>query len=97
MFANERDNKNYDIFVGGWFSDYNDPLDFLNVMKTGVYDSYGLYSNSEYDSLIDSLTGENDNANALRFTRSWKICWLHRIVVLHRCTTLINITIIRTG
>ena len=38
MFANERDNKNYDIFVGGWFSDYNDPLDFLNVMKTGVYD-----------------------------------------------------------
>ena len=27
-------------------------------MKTGVYDSYGLYSNSEYDSLIDSLTGE---------------------------------------
>ena len=34
----------YDIFVGGWFSDYNDPLDFLNVMKTGVYDSYGLYS-----------------------------------------------------
>ena len=65
MFANERDNKNYDIFVGGWFSDYNDPLDFLNVMKTGVYDSYGLYSNSEYDSLIDSLTGENDNAKRL--------------------------------
>ena len=31
-------------------------------MKTGVYDSYGLYSNSEYDSPIDSLTGENDNA-----------------------------------
>ena len=60
MFANERDNKNYDIFVGGWFSDYNDPLDFLNV-----YDSYGLYSNSEYDSLIDSLTGENDNAKRL--------------------------------
>ena len=58
-------NKNYDIFVGGWFSDYNDPLDFLNVMKTGVYDSYGLYSNSEYDSLIDSLTGENDNAKRL--------------------------------
>ena len=63
---------------------------FPDVMKTGVYDSYGLYSNSEYDSLIDSLTGENDNANALRFTRSWKICWLHRIVVLHRCTTLIK-------
>lgn len=34
-------------------------------MKTGVYDSYGLYSNSEYDSLIDSLTGENDNAKRL--------------------------------
>ena len=57
--------QNYDIFVGGWYSDYNDPLDFLNVMKTGVYDSYGLYSNSEYDSLIDSLTGENDNAKRL--------------------------------
>ena len=55
----------YDIFLSAWYSDYNDPLDFLNIMKTGVYKSYGLYSNPEYDAMIDSLTGVQDSAERL--------------------------------
>ena len=65
MFKSERDAFNFDMFVSAWYSDYNDPLDFLNIMKTGVYSSYGLYSNSEYDSMIDSLTGVNDSAQRM--------------------------------
>ena len=65
MFQAERDNGNFDIFVWSWSSDYNDPLDFLNIFKTDVYPSYGRYSNTEYDSLIDSLTGVQDSATRL--------------------------------
>lgn len=63
LFEAERDAGNYDLMYGGWYADYNDPLDFLYTYYTNAYgDSYGCYSNAEYDALIDSLTGENDNA-----------------------------------
>ena len=66
LFIARRDALDYDIFLSSWYSDYNDPLDFLNIMKSGVYKSYGLYSNSEYDSMIDSLTGMQDSAERLQ-------------------------------
>ena len=65
MFQSERDAYNFDIFLWSWSSDYNDPLDFLNIMKTGVYPSYGRYSNPEYDAMIDSLNGVQDSAERL--------------------------------
>lgn len=62
LFTAERDAGNFDLYAGGWYSDYNDPLDYLNTFYTGVYTSVsGGYSNSEYDALIDALAGENDN------------------------------------
>lgn len=60
LFKAERDAYNYDIMVSGWWSDYNDPLDYLDTFHTGYYDSYGYYSNPEYDALAESLVGEND-------------------------------------
>lgn len=60
LFKSERDENNYDLIYSGWYSDYNDPLDFLSTMYTGYYDSFGKYSNEKYDALMDSLTGEND-------------------------------------
>ena len=66
LFTAERDAGNFDLFSAGWYSDYNDPLDYLNTFYTGLYVSVsGGYSNSEYDALIDSLAGENDNAKRL--------------------------------
>jgi oligopeptide transport system substrate-binding protein len=61
MFASERDDHNFDIMVSAWYSDYNDPLDYLTIFHTGEYPgSYGFYSDAEYDSLYDSLDGESD-------------------------------------
>ncbi len=60
LFASERDAFNFDIMVSAWYSDYNDPLDYLDIFRTGVYHSYGLYSNPDYDALLDSLSGLND-------------------------------------
>lgn len=65
MFQSERDAYNFDIFLWSWSSDYNDPLDFLNILKTDVYPSYGRYSNPEYDAMIDSLSGVQDSAERL--------------------------------
>ncbi len=60
MFTAEKDAFNYDIMTSGWWSDYNDPLDFLHIFKTGIYESYGLYSNKDFDAMLDSLDGLND-------------------------------------
>ena len=66
LFTAERDAGNFDVYYGGWYSDYNDPLDYLAIMKTGDFPSVsGNYSSEEYDSLIDSLSGEGDNAKRL--------------------------------
>lgn len=67
LFQAERDAGNYDMFYSGWFSDYNDPLDFLYTFYTNAYgeNNYGGYSNAKYDELLDSLTGETDNAKRL--------------------------------
>lgn len=58
-----RDSGEFDLMPGGWYADYNDPLDFMYTFYTGAYGSFsGGYSNPDYDALVDSLTGENDMA-----------------------------------
>lgn len=66
LFTAERDAGNFDVYYSGWYSDYNDPLDYLAIMKSGDFPSAsGNYNSEEYDSLIDSLTGVGDNAQRL--------------------------------
>jgi oligopeptide transport system substrate-binding protein len=67
LYQAERDASNYDFMYSGWYSDYNDPLDYLYTFYTGAYgeNNFGGYSNAEYDALIDSLSGETDNAKRL--------------------------------
>ncbi|MCH4206769.1 MAG: peptide ABC transporter substrate-binding protein [Solobacterium sp.] len=65
LFKSERDKYNYDIMFSAWYSDYNDPLDFLNIMRSGIYSGYGLYASADYDSLLDSLTGVTDMTQRL--------------------------------
>lgn len=66
LFTAERDAGNFDVYYSSWYSDYNDPLDYLAIMKSGDFPSAsGNYNSEEYDSLIDSLSGEGDNAKRL--------------------------------
>ena len=61
LFIADRNEGNYDFFLGGWYSDYNDPLDFLYTNYTDAYGmSFGGYSNTDYDALADQLVGETD-------------------------------------
>lgn len=42
-----------DIFHYGWIGDYADPLAFLELFRTGSSLNTGLYSNPEYDKLLE--------------------------------------------
>ncbi len=61
-----------DFQVGraGWLLDYNDPVNTLDLLKTGVMqgdqmnwgNNYGRYSNEEFDNLLDQAAAEQDLA-----------------------------------
>lgn len=51
-----------DFQVGraGWLLDYSDPSNTLDLLRTGVDNNYGRYSNPEFDRLMDAAAVELD-------------------------------------
>lgn len=77
----EREQGNFDLMYSGWYADYNDPMDFMYTFYTNAYGTtFGGYSNPEYDALVDSLTGETDNAVRLETYQK-----LEEILMLEDC------------
>ena len=37
----------------GWIADYNDPITYLELMVTGQSNNYGVFSNPDYDAMIN--------------------------------------------
>ncbi len=52
----------FDMFMGGWGPDYNDPLTDLELFTTTNGNNHTGYSNAEYDALIESTKTELDAA-----------------------------------
>jgi oligopeptide transport system substrate-binding protein len=54
----------FDVGTAGWVADYNDPSNFLDVLRTGTgtnwANNYGRYSNKNYDALLDKAAAERD-------------------------------------
>lgn len=46
----------------GWLADYNDPINFLELLKGGIQYNYGRWQNDEYDKLLDAASAETDLA-----------------------------------
>ncbi|MBC8130984.1 MAG: peptide ABC transporter substrate-binding protein [Rhizobiaceae bacterium] len=46
----------------GWLADYNDPDNFLNLLKSGIEMNYGKWSNAEYDRLLSEAASMTDMA-----------------------------------
>lgn len=49
-----------EVARAGWLADYNDPDNFLNLLKSSVKYNYGRYSNPDYDALIDKANAITD-------------------------------------
>ena len=55
-----RNALNFDMFMGGWGPDYNDPLTDLELFQTTNGNNHTAYSNPEYDELIEATKTELD-------------------------------------
>ena len=61
--ARARRNKiSYDMFMGGWGPDYNDPMTDLDLWMSDNGNNHTGYANPEYDALIESTKSETDAA-----------------------------------
>ncbi|MEG2354141.1 MAG: peptide ABC transporter substrate-binding protein [Clostridium sp.] len=62
MFENMKKGE-FDIAVGGWVCDYDEPLNFLEIFQSeeyGKYYSYIGWNNKEFDKLLDDAGKEID-------------------------------------
>ena len=62
-----RDSYEYDWYTMGWYGDYSDPVNFLDLFKTGNgYAKFmGGYSNPEFDALIEQAKVSTDDEERL--------------------------------
>lgn len=49
-----------EIARAGWLADYNDPENFLGLLKGGVQFNYGRWQNDDYDALLDQAAQTRD-------------------------------------
>lgn len=60
VFYNSVQEHDFDIAIAGWVADFNDASNFLDLLRTGNSNNYGLYSNPEYDALLDQAKVEQN-------------------------------------
>lgn len=55
-----RNAKEFDLCLGGWGPDYNDPMTDLELFTTTNGNNHTSYSNPEYDALVEKAKHETD-------------------------------------
>ncbi|MCH8859452.1 MAG: peptide ABC transporter substrate-binding protein, partial [Proteobacteria bacterium] len=60
VFYNSVQEHDFDIAIAGWVADFNDASNFLDLLRTDNSNNYGLYSNPEYDALLDQAKLEQN-------------------------------------
>jgi oligopeptide transport system substrate-binding protein len=66
VYLQTRGQHNFDIARAGWIGDYRDPKTFLDMFITGSSFNEGLWTNKEYDRLIEATTKTADQAVRMR-------------------------------
>jgi oligopeptide transport system substrate-binding protein len=67
VFLNTRQNGEYQVSRHGWLGDYNDPISFLDMWRTGGGNNDAKWSNAEYDKLIADVKATGDRE--VRYTK----------------------------
>jgi oligopeptide transport system substrate-binding protein len=60
VFYNLMQEGDFDLGIAGWVADFNDPVNFLELLRTGNGNNYGQYANPEFDALLDLAATEQD-------------------------------------
>lgn len=58
---------NYDVVMNNWVGDFADPINFLELYRSGSSYNRGKWENKAYDALIDKATGSDANQPAKRW------------------------------
>lgn len=56
----------FDLCMQLWGADYNDPMTFVDVFRTGGGNNYGKYSSEKYDQILNQLATEQDNDKRMK-------------------------------
>jgi peptide/nickel transport system substrate-binding protein len=68
LFSDPEARKGVDLFETSWYLSSAEPLEMYSVLRTGDFSNYGGWSNAEYDQLINSAVGTEDDAERNRLT-----------------------------
>jgi oligopeptide transport system substrate-binding protein len=60
VFYNLMQEHDFDAGIAGWVADFNDPSNFLDLLRTGNSNNYGQFFDPEYDALLDQAMRERD-------------------------------------
>ena len=60
VFLQTRYDKNLTMCRGGWFGDFNDPINFLALYTSYSPNNYSSYSNAQYDAYIQTALTTGD-------------------------------------
>ena len=52
--------RNFQLGASSWVADFNDAINFLDLLRTGANQNYGDYSNPKFDALLDKAQQETD-------------------------------------
>ncbi len=67
VFLNTRQNGEYQVARHGWLGDYNDPISFIDMWRTGGGNNDAKWSNAEYDKLVTDIKSTGDRT--VRYTK----------------------------
>lgn len=67
VFLNTRQNGEYQVARHGWLGDYNDPISFIDIWKTGGGNNDAKWSNAAYDKLVNEVKASKDRT--VRYTK----------------------------
>lgn len=63
-----------EVARAGWLADYNDPVNFLQLLRSDVGDNYGRWKNAEFDALLaEAATTQDLDARAELLYKAEKI------------------------
>lgn len=59
-YLKKAETQQFEIAMSGWGADYNDPLTFMALFKSGDGNNNGKYNNPKYDELVKKIELETD-------------------------------------